>query len=171
LQVLKPRPRGLSKRQALTLGSDRHSVIRENGGEIIAAIRSLGGSVVISMNPRVLLLAKPGSPFVIEGSALTSLSRDTFSYATALGHYFLHAVQTFPKPRDQAGSRLEILYEGDDSDHDFIWSRMEAYWFAFGLLMPEGEFERVMAAGGVDGAIRRFGVDPAMVNLRVLMGR
>jgi hypothetical protein len=37
--------------------------------------------------------------------------------------------------------------------------------------MPEGEFERVMAAGGVDGAIRRFGVDPAMVNLRVLMGR
>jgi Zn-dependent peptidase ImmA (M78 family) len=153
----------------VALGSERHSVISENGGEIIVAIRSLGGSVVISQSPRVLLAVEPGSPFVIEGSALTSLSRDTFSYATALGHYFLHAVHTFPKPRDQAEGRLEVLYEGEDGDQDFIGSRMEAYWFAFGLLMPEGEFERVVVAEGTDGAARRFGVNPAMIELRMHM--
>jgi Zn-dependent peptidase ImmA (M78 family) len=137
----------------------------------MVAIRSLGGSVVISKAPRVLLSVEPGSPFVIEGSALTSLSRDTFSYATALGHYFLHAVQTFPKPREQAESRLEVLYEGEAGDHDFIWSRYEAYWFAFGLLMPNGEFESAMAAGGVDEAARRFHVNPGMINLRALMSQ
>lgn len=137
----------------------------------MVAIRSLGGSVVISEAPRVLLSVEPGSPFVIEGSALTSLCRDNLSYATALGHYFLHAVQTFPKSREQAAGRLEVLYEGDDGDHDFIRSRYEAYWFAFGLLMPIGDFESVMATGGVDEAARRFHVNPAMINLRALMAQ
>lgn len=153
------------------LGSDRHSVIRENGGEILVAIRRLGGSVVISKDPRVLLSVEPGYPFVIEGSAITSVSRDTLSYATALGHYFLHAAQIFPKPSDQAGGRLEVLYEGDASDQDFIRSRMEAYWFAFGLLMPRGEFEAAMAAGGAEEAARRFQVDTAMIHLREFMAK
>lgn len=168
---MRPRPRGLSRKQTLALGSERHSVIRESGGQIMVAIRSLGGSVVISAAPRVLLAVEPGAPFVIEGSALTSLCRDNLSYATALGHYFLHAVQTFPKPREQADGRLEVLYEGDDGDHDFIRSRYEAYWFAFGLLMPTVEFESAMAAGGVVEAARRFHVDPGMVNLRALMAQ
>jgi hypothetical protein len=61
---------------------------------------------------------------------------------------------------------MRFLYDGDGFNTDFVTTRLEAYWFAMGFLMPKGVFEAVMSLEGANAAARRFRVSLAMVSLR-----
>lgn len=64
--MLRPRPRGMTGAEALAVGTARHGLLLENGGDLIAAIRRLGDEVIECSEPKVLLAVHPGRPFVIE---------------------------------------------------------------------------------------------------------
>lgn len=163
-----PRPRGLRQSQALAMGARQHHHIRNSSMDLMTAISLFGGKVTFTENPKILLTVKSDLSFEIESSVLTSLTRDTFRHAVALGHYFLHAFPGLALSTD-ALARMVVPYDGDPSDHDFTSSRREANWFAFGMLMPEDEFRAVVAESGIDGAAARFGVDTKTAALRESM--
>lgn len=168
MRVIQPRPRGLRQAQTLAIGAGKRDQLLDSGRDVLAAISHLGGRVRFTSNPKALISVEPDLTFEIEGSTFTSLSRETFSYAVALGHYFLHAFPTLA-PSSGAPTRMVALYDGNSDDHDFIKSRFEANWFAFGMLMPEKEFRRVLAESGIDGAAAHFDVPPGLAGLRASM--
>ncbi|NTF18055.1 hypothetical protein G6L37_06530 [Agrobacterium rubi] len=164
-----PRPRRMTRKNVMALGSERHSILNDCNGSLMLAASRMGGRVDIVAAPETLLVVNQDMSFVISGSALTSLKRDNLTYATAIGHYHLHAFDALQKPAENRGQQMVVPYEIGEADGDLLLARYEAYWFAFGFLMPVGAFEEALASRGIDETALAFGVAPSLVNLRVMM--
>lgn len=155
----------------MALGTERHSLLKECNGSVLMAISRMGGRVEIVSNPEVLLSVSDDMSFIVEGSPLTSLRRDALTYATAIGHFHLHAFSAMATVPQGPKKVMRIAYDVDESDQDLLIARYEAYWFALSFLMPVGDFEDVLSADGAEKAARRFGVTLPVVGLRAAMGK
>lgn len=84
----------------------------------------------------------------------SSPSRDRFTIAHELGHYFLHREENQSKSFTRRGSDKK---------------EWQANWFAAELLMPEKEFrQEALACNNDEGALaRKFGVSQSAVSVRL----
>jgi hypothetical protein len=86
----------------------------------------------------------------------TSETRDQFTIAHELGHYFLHS---------QQGKIPLIAFRIVDIDTDR--AEWEANWFAAALLMPEIPFrEAFQSTSSIISVARKFNVSPQVAEIR-----
>jgi Zn-dependent peptidase ImmA (M78 family) len=132
-------------------GDDLEPIVASLGGEVLyqpfsELERTDSGSIVVE---RV-------GEFTIYLPDYTSPSRDRFSIAHELGHYFLHF------PLGDGHSPMKAARYGSNRVE---W---EANWFAAAFLMPKKEFLRALAEtdGDLDRVARQFKVSRAAADIR-----
>lgn len=135
---------------------EHHEIYDENGrADIQEFVTKLGGKLTYADSTESLHVSEPGV-FTIFLPQFTSVSRDRFTIAHELGHYFLHYL--YKKRTGEAsfgrGSRNR--------------AETEANVFASALLMPHEAFERVWRATGADEwrVANHFDVSPAAAGVR-----
>lgn len=156
--VLNTKPANLTNRSisdyAEKIGR-HHSVYHEGRADLDALLRRLGGKVAYAESEESLQVRQEGV-FTVFLPHFTSVSRDRFTIAHELGHYFLHY-------------RLAGL-SGTKSYGRGARNRAEteANVFASALLMPELEFRKWwgQAAGDEWQVARHFEVSPSAAAVR-----
>jgi predicted transcriptional regulator len=106
---------------------------------------------------------EPNSRFEIFLPALTSATRDRFTVAHELGHFFLH----FPLVQDtHPGKGMRATRWVDANDRDLERCEWEANWFAAAFVMPAKQFQEVYSSLGVAEAAALFGVSQKAAEIR-----
>jgi predicted transcriptional regulator len=133
----------------------RHGIYEDGRADLDSLLERLGGQVVFADGGESLHVRGPGD-FTIFLPQFTSTSRDRFTMAHELGHYFLH-----------------YRYAGLEDEQSFgrgARNRMEteANVFASALLMPADEYRRCWKAhrGDTWEIAQHFGVSPAAADVR-----
>lgn len=134
---------------------EAHDIYRDGWADIDGLVSRLGGEVKFAESGESLHIRDAGD-FTIFVPQFTSKSRDRFTIAHELGHYFLHY-----RYANLVGEAT--FYRGARSRPE-----TEANVFAAALLMPAGEFERVWRLNNGDEweAARHFGVSPIAAQTR-----
>jgi predicted transcriptional regulator len=131
----------------------------EPGNDIKAFVETkLGGEVKVDdwrdPAPTGMIQVRGPGDFTIWLSPYTGPTRDVFTIAHELGHYFLHS---------KAGrTPIEVKREGTNREE---W---EANWFAAAFLLPKEAFTRAWheCDGDKDLIAARFRVSDAVVSIR-----
>jgi len=138
----------------------------EPGDPIEDVVAELGGAISYR-NPvgeaiPESIRVEPSCKFKIFLSSLTSISRDRFTVAHELGHFFLHfplVTQSFP------GYGMRATRWVDENNEDLQRCEWEANWFAASFVMPESHFRETITSG-VSSSAAFFGVSEKAVNVR-----
>jgi hypothetical protein len=129
-------------------GDSIESVVSELGGAI-SYRNPIGEEIPESIR------VEPSRKFKIFLSSLTSSSRDRFTVAHELGHFFLH----FPLvAQAHPGYGMRATRWVDDSNPDLQRCEWEANWFAAAFIMPEAKVRASFNQGGVYAIVSEFGV-------------
>lgn len=137
------------------------------GSPIETVVSSLGGAIsfknpVGESKPESIRVEADRS-FKIFLPSMTSASRDRFTIAHELGHFFLH----FPKVQKEfPGEGMKAYRWVDDSDVDLQRCEWEANWFAASFVMPADAFTESYRAHGVGLTAARFGVSEKACSVR-----
>lgn len=139
----------------------------EPGQPIELVVSSLGGAISyknpIGESKPESIRVEPSQTFTIYLPSMTSASRDRFTIAHELGHFFLH----FPlvqKAHPASGMRAYRWVE--DANPTLQRCEWEANWFAASFVMPAEAFRAALAANGVPGAAAKFGVSEKAAQVR-----
>lgn len=103
----------------------------------------MGGSIVYKNPVKEIgrlpesIIVRARNDFTIYLPVMTSLSRDRFTIAHELGHFFIHypLVEKRYPGRPMAATRWV-----DEKDDDLRRTEWEANWFAAAFLMPSDDF-------------------------------
>lgn len=137
------------------------------GGDLDELVRRMGGRVkmqnTLFEDPEKsgsLLVHSPDN-FEIIVPAHTSPTRDRFTVAHELGHYFLHYLWKRGKSPGMS-EQMIALRKGSERVE---W---EANWFAAGFLMPEKAFRKSYRnnAASISAVAREFGVSQQAAEVR-----
>jgi hypothetical protein len=167
-----PIPTNASKASIASFSEGVASSLTFRPGQPIEQIVSNLGGAISYKNPigeakPESIRVEPTRAFTIYLPSMTSASRDRFTIAHELGHYFLH----FPQVQQASpGSGMRAYRWVDDSSVALQRCEWEANWFAASFIMPETEFRRVYAEGQAALVSREFGVSEkaAMVRAKSL---
>lgn len=147
----------LANQLDFTPGDDIDSLVRRIGGKV-----KMQNTLFDDPEKSGSLLVHAADHFEIIVPAHTSPTRDRFTIAHELGHYFLHYLwrkRSVPTMSDQ----MIALRKGSDRVE---W---EANWFAAGFLMPEKVFKKAFKqhSGSVSAIAREFEVSQQAVEVRI----
>lgn len=159
---------GLSKPAVYSFAEQLASQLNfKPGDDIDALVSRIGGRVKMQNtlfdDPEKSgsLLVHAPDHFEIIVPAHTSPTRDRFTVAHELGHYFVHYLW---RKRTSVGmpDQMVALRKGSDRVE---W---EANWFAAGFLMPEKAFRKAFRdyAGSASAIARHFGVSQQAAEVR-----
>ncbi len=134
---------------------DHHKIYTKGRADLKALVAKLGGTWAYAAGPESTIVWEPGN-FEIFLPHFTSRSRDRFTIAHELGHYFLHY--------------RYLKHEGSMVFHRGSRNRAEteANVFASALLMPADDFRRVWSEKDGDEweIANHFEVSAAAANVR-----
>lgn len=139
----------------------------EPGDAIESVVTQLGGSIayrnpVGSEKPESIRV-EPTGAFRIFLPSVTSISRDRFTIAHELGHFFLH----FPLVKDQSpGCGMKATRWVDENNQALQRCEWEANWFAASFVMPRQIFTSTYRDSGTRGVAERFGVSETAASVR-----
>lgn len=137
-------------------GDPLESVVSQLGGSI--SYRSISGEDIPDS-----IRVEPNRRFEIYLSSLTSASRDRFTIAHELGHFFLH----FPLVEQaHPGHGMKATRWVDEEDADLQRCEWEANWFAASFLMPTEQYLSAYRDGGIPMVSSRFGVSEKAAMVR-----
>ncbi|MGO4416444.1 ImmA/IrrE family metallo-endopeptidase [Cupriavidus sp. KB_39] len=131
----------LAETVAKNLGFENHSDLEE-------LVNRLGGEITyqdvwdLESSESGSIEIRNESDFSITLAAHTSRTRDRFTIAHELGHYFLH--YRLPKVKGAAVGPIRAARYGGDR------AEIEANWFAASFLMPEARFRSIFEQYGGD---------------------
>ncbi|UXS31337.1 ImmA/IrrE family metallo-endopeptidase [Agrobacterium tumefaciens] len=162
-----PIPTRASKASVAAFAESVAAELSFNAGEPIEDVVSSLGGAISYRNPvgeaiPESIRVEPSCKFKIFLSSLTSVSRDRFTLAHELGHFFLHfplVSQAFP------GFGMRATRWVDESNPDLQRCEWEANWFAASFVMPEAPFREVFPQG-IASASSFFGVSEKAVVVR-----
>ncbi|EPX76755.1 ImmA/IrrE family metallo-endopeptidase [Salipiger mucosus] len=111
-------------------------------------VRDLGGKIEVApMGEHEISLEVFGAGDFRIHTSSSSLRRDNFQTAVALGHYLIH----FPKiETDQPGTGMQVPTDVTHPHYPDKQARFEATWFATELTMPEAKLKAVADEVGPD---------------------
>lgn len=164
----KPIPTRASKNSVSTFAEQMSSQLSFEAGDPVESIVSQVGGSISYRSPvgdeiPDSIRVEPNRRFEIFLSSLTSPSRDRFTIAHELGHFFLHfplVEQSFP------GHGMKATRWVDENDADLQRCEWEANWFAASFLMPSKEYLSAYAKGGIPGVATHFGVSEKAAAVR-----
>jgi len=136
-------------------------------GPIENVVSQSGGAIqyrnAVGTRPESIKV-QPDESFKIFLSTLTSMSRDKFTIAHELGHFFLH----FPIVRAEfPGDGMRAFrWLDDDAPEDLKRCEWEANWFAAAFVMPETTFRELHREGGLANVANRLGVSMKAAEVR-----
>lgn len=139
----------------------------EPGDPIEPIVSELGGSISYN-NPAgesvpETIRVEPNASFKIFLPALTSASRDRFTIAHELGHFFLH----FPLVQEGfPGKGMRATRWVEENDPELERCEWEANWFAASLVMPAHAFTKAYNSSDVADVATEFGVSQKAVAVR-----
>ncbi|MFT9573348.1 ImmA/IrrE family metallo-endopeptidase [Mycobacteroides abscessus subsp. abscessus] len=133
----------------------KNDIYADGRANIEEFVARLGGEIVFADGGESLHVRKPGN-FTVFLPQFTSSSRDRFTLAHELGHYFLHY--------RYVGKTGEMSFGRGARNR----AETEANVFASTLLMPADEFRAHWERHGGDTwrVAQHFGVSPAAVGIR-----
>lgn len=139
----------------------------EPGDSIEAVVASLGGSVAyrnpVGTEKPESIRVEPSGLFKIFLPSVTSLSRDRFTIAHELGHFFLH----FPLVQEaNPNSGMKATRWVDENNEILQRCEWEANWFAASFTMPLDAFKDAYADGGTRAVAELFGVSETAAGVR-----
>ncbi|WP_122263745.1 ImmA/IrrE family metallo-endopeptidase [Ornithinimicrobium cerasi] len=134
---------------------EHHAIYSGGRADLERLIGELGGQWDYGDGPESTIVYEPGK-FTIFLPHFTSRSRDRFTMAHELGHYFLHYLYS-------QSTGAKIFNRGSRNR-----AETEANVFASALLMPADDFKRVWQRLESDEweVANHFGVSPAAANVR-----
>lgn len=134
-------------------------------GPIEPVVSNLGGGIAyrnaVGQKPESIVI-EPKGTFKIFLPTMTSMSRDKFTIAHELGHYYLH----FPMIQTQDPNAGMKAYRWVENDPDLQRCEWEANWFAASFVMPEQAFRDLWAGGGKSRVAEVLGVSPKAAEVR-----
>lgn len=138
-------------------GEDIESLVRRIGGRV-----KMQNTLFDDPEKSGSLLVHAPDHFEIIVPAHTSPTRDRFTVAHELGHYFLHYLWRKRTVADMP-DQMMALRKGSDRVE---W---EANWFAAGFLMPEKAFRKAFRdhAGSLSAISRVFAVSEQAAEVRI----
>lgn len=163
-----PIPTNASKRNVSALAEQLAIAIDyDPEGPIETLVSMLGGSIhyrnATGDRPESILI-EPNESFKVFLPTLTSMSRDKFTIAHELGHYFLHFPLVQAEYPDDGMKAYRWLDENTSPDQKRC--EWEANWFAAAFVMPEQIFRKLHEKGGVENVVARLGVSKKAAQVR-----
>ena len=165
---MQPKPSNLPKPSVYDFAERVASIVKfEPGSSIEKLVTRLGGRIEYSNpfsdEPDEAIEVREEGDFTILLSTTTSPSRDRFTIAHELGHYFLH----YPNFADRHPETTMIATRYvDNNDADQRRAEWEANWFAAAFLMPEEKFKADYESNTEREVAKIFGVSLSAVDVR-----
>jgi hypothetical protein len=167
-QYRDPIPTNASKANVSAFAEDLATQLGFDPGDPIESVVSQLGGAIAYRNPvgsekPESIRVEPSGAFKIFLPSVTSISRDRFTIAHELGHFFLH----FPLVKEQnPHCGMKATRWVDENNQALQRCEWEANWFAASFVMPQKQFIAVYKAGGARMVSERFGVSEMAAGVR-----
>jgi hypothetical protein len=163
-----PIPTNVSKPNVSAFAEEIARMLSYGPGSPIESVVSMLGGAISFRNPvgeskPESIRVEPDRSFKIFLPSMTSASRDRFTIAHELGHFFLH----FPKVQSAyPGDGMKAYRWVEDGEVNLQRCEWEANWFAASFVMPNAAFRESYIANGKARTASLFGVSEKACEVR-----